>query len=519
MQEVIDAMNTKLSVLVAGVVAALILPTLGIAAPDRTRPKLAYDPNANRGLVAYESSTDIYGQLRNTDGTPLGLEIVISNGAGTQQEAAVAYDTTYQRFLVVWRDGRNSLTTGEDIYGQFLNADGFPSGGNFVISDATGDQVAPSLTYDTVNRTFLVVWKDGRNSLTTGEDIYGQLINANGSLSGGNFVVSDATGDQVAPSLAYDTVNRTFLVVWRDGRNSLTTGEDIYGQLVNADTSLSADNFVVSDATGDQVAPSLAYDLIHQRFLVVWRDGRNTLTTGEDIYGQLVNADTSLSADNFVVSDATGDQVAPSLTYDLIHQRFFVVWRDGRNTLTTGEDIYGQLVNADASLFETASDVNFVISTAVNDQDFPSPTFNSNCANTLVAFQTDETGVSELGFATVGPLCRDTYTTVTLLNPNGGETIPSGAAYPIHWGAPAEAMSFKIEYSINNGASWKRIAEGVTGTGYRLASPRSTGEQGKYPGQGNRVQPLLQKGRQRQIEFSVQDRGDTDNITHRRRGS
>jgi hypothetical protein len=468
-------MNKKLSILVAGVVAVLIFPTFGMAAPERYNPTIAYDLNINRFLVVYDSLTDIYGQLRKTDGTPDGLEFVISDGDGTQQEAAVAYDNTHQRFLVVWRDERNSLTTGEDIYGQFINASGSLSGGNFVISDAAGDQVAPSLTYDMTNQRFLVVWRDGRNSLTTGEDIYGQLINASGSVSGENFVISDTTGDQVAPSVAYDTINGTFLVAWRDARNSLTTGEDIYGQFVNADGSLSVENFVISDATGDQIAPSVAYDLINQKFLMAWQDGRNSLTTGEDIYGQLVYADGSPSGENFVISDATGNQVAPSVAYNLIDQRFLVAWRDGRNSLTTGEDIYGQLVYADGSLFETASDVNFAISEAMDDQDVPSAVFNSNCANYLVAFQTDETGASELGFAPVGPPCRDTYNTITLLNPNGGEAIPSGAAYPIHWGAPAEAISFKIEYSINNGLSWKLIAEGVTGTGILWQVPDPPG--------------------------------------------
>ena len=473
-QEVFDPMNKKLCMLVAGMVAALILPTVGMAAPDRTNPRLAYDLNINRYLVVYESLTDIYGQLRKTDGTSLGLEeFFISNGDGNQQEATVAYDTTHQRFLVVWRDGRNSLTTGEDIYGQLVNADGSLFGGNFVISTATEDQVAPSVAYATINQTFLVAWRDGRNLGITGEDIYGQLVNADGSLSGENVVISDATGNQVAPSVAYDTISQSFLLAWEDARNAGTTGEDIYGQFVNADGSLSGENVVISNATGDQVVPSVAYDLINQRFLVAWRDGRNSLTTGEDIYGQLVNADGSLfetvSGTNFAISQAVNDQVAPSVAYDLINQRFLVAWRDGRNSLTTGEDIYGQLVNADGSLFETVSGANFAISQAVNDQDVPSASFNSNCANYLVAFQTDETGALELGFAPKGTACRDTYSTVTLIHPNGGESVPSGATYPIHWGAPEEAISFKIEYT--HGGSWKLIAEGITGTGYLWQVP------------------------------------------------
>jgi hypothetical protein len=472
-QEVIEPMN-RLSALVVGVVAILILPTFGIAAPDRTHPKLAYDPGLNRVLVVYENLTDIYGQFRSADGAALNFEFVISNGTGTQQQVAVAFDTTNRRFLVVWRDGRNALATGEDIYGQILSDDGFPSGNNFAISNAAGDQVTPSVAFDTINQRFLVTWEDGRTIGTTGQDIYGQLIYANGSLPGGNFFISTAAGDQIAPSVGYDTIKERFLVVWQDDRNAVTTGQDIYGQLINADGSLSGDVVVISDATGDQVAPFVAYGTINQRFLVVWQDGRNAGTTGENIYGRTFKPNGSLSGDDIVISDAAGNQVAPSVAYDVVNQRFLVVWRDGRTSGTTGEDIYGQFVNADGSLYQTVSNDNFVISEALTDQDFPSAIFNSNCANYLVTFQTEETGDPELGFAPRGNLCRESYNTVTLITPNGGESIPSGSTYPIHWGAPEEAVSFEIEYST--GGSWKTIAEGVTGTGYLWHVPDPRGD-------------------------------------------
>ena len=467
-------MNGKLTLLVVGMVAVLILPTVGSAAPDRTHPRLAYDPNVNRFLVVYENSTDIYGQFRSTDGTALNFEFIISNGAGTQQQAAVAFDTTNSNFLVVWRDGRNTLTTGEDIYGQILSADGFLSGGNFAISNAAGNQVAPSVAFDSVNQRFLVTWEDGRTEGTTGQDIYGQLVNANGSPSGANFFVSTAAGNQVAPSVAFDTIRQLFFVVWEDSRNVLTAGDDIYGQLVNADGSLFGNDVAVSDASADQVAPSVAYSTVTQRFLVVWQDGRNAGVTGENIYGRIFNPNESLPGEDIVISNATGNQNAPSVAYDVVDQRFLVTWRDGRNSGFTGQDIYGQVVNADGSLHQTASNVNFVISEALNNQDVPSVAFNSNCANGLVAFQTEVTGVPELGFAPIGDPCRETYSTVTLIQPNGGEIVPSGSTYPIHWGAPEEAISFEIEYSY--GGSWKTIAEGITGTGYLWQVPDPKGD-------------------------------------------
>jgi hypothetical protein len=48
--------------------------------------------------------------------------------------------------------------------------------------------------------------------------------------------------------------------------------------------------------------------------------------------------------------------------------------------------------------------------------------------------------------------------------PNGGEILRTGDSYNLTWGAPAEAVSFDLLYSINNGATWKTIEEGWNGT-------------------------------------------------------
>jgi len=55
---------------------------------------------------------------------------------------------------------------------------------------------------------------------------------------------------------------------------------------------------------------------------------------------------------------------------------------------------------------------------------------------------------------------------LTLIAPNGGEIIPSGSTYTIRWNAPPEAVKFTLQYSINNGSTWKRITINRTGTSY-----------------------------------------------------
>ncbi len=277
----------------------------------------------------------IYGQLIDKDGNLLGpasdVNFVISNATDYQSDASVAYDSVNQRYLVAWSDNRNSGTTQGDIYGQLIDKDGNPLGPasdvNFVISNATDYQSNPSVAYDSVNQRYLVAWHDSRNSAATGYDIYGQLIDKDGNLYGPasdvNSVISNASAYQYSPSIAYDSANERYLVAWN-------ADDDIYGQLVNKDGNpygtASDVNFVISNDSAGQYSPTVAYDGTKQRYLVVWTDYRNSPTSGADIYGRLIHADGTPDGGDFSVASASGLQENPKTAYNSICQNFLVAY-------------------------------------------------------------------------------------------------------------------------------------------------------------------------------------------------
>jgi FtsP/CotA-like multicopper oxidase with cupredoxin domain len=61
---------------------------------------------------------------------------------------------------------------------------------------------------------------------------------------------------------------------------------------------------------------------------------------------------------------------------------------------------------------------------------------------------------------------------LVLVTPNAaGLVIPAGSDYTISWGGNAAATSFKIQYSFDNGATWKLVADNVLENSYPWSVP------------------------------------------------
>jgi len=266
---------------------------------------------------------------------------------------------------------------------------------------ASAGDYEPCVAYDSNHNRYLTVYQ---NFDAVNYYIYGIFLDTSGNLIGDPFVICSDVSAKYDPSIAFDFVNSRFLVAWVDERSG--GSYDIYGQLINADGTLygtTADtNFAVSTAASDQNNPSVAFDPANSRFLVAWHDYRSG--GNNDIYGQLVNADGSLfktAADtNFVISNATGEKIVPSAAFDSLNGRFLVAWEDLRDA---SADIYGQIVNTDSSLYNTAADTNFAVDTSANVQRYPTVASNPFYGNYLTAYEdTDGAGSYFITISAVG---------------------------------------------------------------------------------------------------------------------
>jgi hypothetical protein len=347
-------------------------------------PAVAFDPVGQRTLEVYvrESGSAVWveAQLRDQTAQPIGPPVTLSDMAAmplTGYAPAVVFSQTSAVYMVAWVDQRNNMTSGQDIYAQRVNAAGAPinSSGdagiaNFPLTLAGYNQHSPSAAWDDINNRFLFCWTDNRSS--DANEIYGQLAGADGVLYSTTaleniFIGNAMTGMDAGPAdTAFAPAAQRFLVVYEAETNQASS--DILGALVSPDGSLYAspagENFTICDNAAAQYEPSVAYDFTSLKFLVAWEDWRAGSET--NIYGQIISPEGapyfSGISDNFVISNAFNNQYSVELVLDPANSRFLAVWMDYRDNGV--ENIYSQLVGADATLYTTASGENHLIAGA-----------------------------------------------------------------------------------------------------------------------------------------------------------
>jgi hypothetical protein len=204
-----------------------------------------------------------------------------------------------------------------------------------------GNQFHPTVAYNSTNGEYLVVWSDGRNG-TGNYDIYGQRVSDSGAFLGSEIPISTASGGQYGPTVIYNSASNEYLVVWVDRRNGIEN-DNIYGQRVSDSGALLGSEIPISTASGGQYTATLAYDSASGEYLVVWTDGRNGLEN-YDIYGQRVSISGVLVGSEIPISTAPDNQQSPKVAYDSLDNTYLIVW-DDRRTGQLNLEIYGQRVS------------------------------------------------------------------------------------------------------------------------------------------------------------------------------
>lgn len=368
-----------------------------LATSSQSEPAIAGDGAGGAIIVwvDYRSTVrgDLYAQRIGPDGTPLWTAngVPVNVGGFNDRNPVIVADGAGGA-VIAWSTSQN-LTTIEDIYAQRIDAQGevqWPTDG-VPVSLAARYQVYPRLVGDGHGGA-IIAWFDARDDLTTGTDIYAQWLDSAGTpqWTTDGLAVCTATGAQYDVAVAGDGAAGA-IICWTDGRGANT---DIYAQRVNPAGTLlwTANGRGIATYAANQVTPRIAADgaggaviawstsgtniggqRIDAAGAPLWGGGVGLSTTsqaanpqviatstggaivtyndrragGDDVYAQKIETGGTVSwgPTGRAVSQATGGQTLAQLVSDG-HDGAVFVWYDSRTSATTGTDIYAQQVGA-----------------------------------------------------------------------------------------------------------------------------------------------------------------------------
>jgi hypothetical protein len=405
-----------------------------------------------------ESGAGVFGQRYDSAGTPLGSEFQINSVATAAQVTPSVASDAAGNFVVVWS---GFVGDGDQygIFGQRYDNAGGPLGSEFQVNTITTHaQRFPSLASDS-SGNFVAVWGCTPPVFySCAYEMSGQRYDSGGAALGGEFRINSTSSQQKYPSIA-SAASGSFVVVWQsvyqDGH-----AQGIFGQRYDSAGAALGGEFQINSYTSfNQQRPSVSSDAAGN-FVVVWESYRQD-GSNYSVQGQRFDSLGAPQGGEFRVNTyTTGAQQNPSVASDAIGN-FLVTWAsDAQDGSFWG--VFGQRYDSSGAAQGDEFQVN-TFTTSYQQR----PSVGAVGENSFVVVW-ESVGQDGNGYGVFGRrLSFPTDTTppaVTVVAPNGGERVFTGASYTIRWDASDDVAldHFDVAYSVDGGASYNPMP-GCTG--------------------------------------------------------
>jgi hypothetical protein len=410
------------------------------AAAIRVGPTVAAIVAASRGsAVAYDSINRVYlvvsaqglvqGRFVDANGTPIGAAFPIQVGAsfGAFPRAMFSPDANGGAggFLVTW--SQSDLPNNASMHGRMvaLSQNGAYGPDRQLSVDGNWWEEGPYIAYSTVGREFLVVYRTFPTYI-----VRGVRVDNNGAAVDLPFTISQTGQFEDNPSVAYNPVTNQFLTCWKGYNDPAKFGfvdcrfvPSGASQVVGAPFRLTASAATyITDTT---------YNPTTNQFLVTWDNGGG-------IFGRIVNPDGGLPGNIIPTSTLWHAYDALSVGYNRASSTFFMVSHDARACVNCDD---GGVEIADAG---TPIDNGFLVTqTGARGSFYPSVAASANEPKWLVTTAadfavTDVQLVAGASAAAPPAITRNPATVVARL----GTTVTFTAAAS---GGPAPTVQWEVK--------------------------------------------------------------------------
>lgn len=246
--------------------------------------------------------------------------------------------------------------------------------------------------------------------------------------------------DNLAPAVAYNSLHDEYLVVWENDRGAT---HDIYARRVSGDGQVLSWFTIVSNANYWNWLPDVAYNPVADEYLVVYT--YNSVSTGNDIWGRRVAWNGSSMSTEIPIAVDAGSQWYPAVDYNSQNDEYLVVYE---NDWGGGlRDIAAQRVDADGALLSwrnIASDPNTV-------RRLPDVAYNAAQNEYLIAytydFPTDGDIWGKVASANLGTLGAEIFIVDNTNNQDGVSLAAGPNEYLAVWEDGPQTATERTIYS------------------------------------------------------------------------
>jgi hypothetical protein len=292
---------------------------------------------ANQPLYRYEA--DIKGALVTPDNEVSPLPTICS-ATGGQFDPQVAFDSTSNRFLVVWADARYGGND-YDVRGRLYNSNGYSVGEDFSIAYEANYQGNPWICSDN-NGNFIIVYEDGPSPSLGPFSLYAYRYDSNGNRIGSRIVIAlgSDTVDYIFPAVSYNPNIERYCVTWNDGDVSVDPSSrdsydgNIWGKILSKTGSVVKNNYIIEPGTSFIRTDSVPY--FDTMFFIAY-DG--TIVGNQDIYGRLIASDGTVMTNRQELSDGSSQNVDWN-DIAVGAGSIFATWEDERDLVSLYADVF-----------------------------------------------------------------------------------------------------------------------------------------------------------------------------------
>ena len=261
-------------------------------------PKVEYDSNADRVLIAFRDSSDgdkgksVVGTV---SGTSISFgSIVTFENAATGATIALAFDSNANKMAINYVDAANS-SYGTAIVGTISGTSVSYGSAVVYFSGSTADTGA---VFDSTNNKVVFAYEDAVVSGREGKALVGTISGTSISFgSAATFTSSASYHEESGFSMAYDTNAKKIVIVYNDEADGYD-GEFVVATVSGTSISFSSSTDFETDPVEHQV---VVFDSNLNKLAIAWRDG------GSSYYGKIRslqlaynNTVTSITTENFI---------------------------------------------------------------------------------------------------------------------------------------------------------------------------------------------------------------------------